>query len=93
MGCSPVLFFGLQRVGEERDDLCFRPRTLEQQFEDSDGRRIQQVGVPRQGIEDDSFVIEVPDQEAFDGCKSCWWGEFRLRVGHDAVTEVPNDIT
>jgi hypothetical protein len=60
--------FVQQRISQELGDLGLRAGCVDELFEDRDRGRIEQVRVPGQRIEDDGFIVEVPDQQAVDGC-------------------------
>ena len=59
--------FRAQRVFEELDEFVLRARCLMEQLENRVSRRIEKVGVPGKGIEDNGLIVEVPDQKAVDG--------------------------
>lgn len=76
------LVFRLKHVRQEGDDRVFGLGCLEKQFQDRDGRGVQQVGVPGEGIEDDGFVVEVTETQPFDSNEAHPRRSFRSRVGH-----------
>jgi hypothetical protein len=81
IACVPLLF-RLQSVSEETDDVGFGPGVLLQHLKDCDGRGIQQVSVPGQGIEDNGLVVKASEAQALDGSEPQGRRSIRSRIGH-----------
>lgn len=70
MGCCLCLFVGLQRLREELDDFGFGAGSLDDQLEDGDCRRIQQMSIPGQGIEDNRVIVKALDTQPIEGSQA-----------------------